>query len=318
MKEVNSNALLLVVGLVLAALSSGLVVGDEKESTTNSNEMDDWSEFDDQAVLKTTLHNHPLWGPDVGFDKGITELSLKTDMHLPSSSNLSVGHILAYVSGDTMPDHFEDGYDFSKKQYTIVFLKNLEIDLWLASELMVSRSEALRNDSNFSSILATYKPDTSVAWPDTLTLGIKVSLRTPSASPAQLEVTELFESPLQFIDKVDDNANAVRSYRLHDATETYESYLDAVSRGASSINWQNDERPLPKSMNYEFIGGFAPEMFMSSEGVRQTGDTLYYVIKIGAIPVAMGQQSIQIDIPVDIASLNNVQSPSFVRFSDIR
>ena len=298
--------------------SSGFVVGNEKDTTTNSNEADYSSEFEGQAVLKATLHRHPLWGPSAGIDRGITELSLKTDMHLPSSSSLSVGHILAYVSADTIPTHFEDGYDFSTKQYTMLFLNNLEIDLWLASELMILRSEALSNDPDFSSILAAYKPDKSVDWPDRLTLGITVSLRTPSASPAQLEATEIFQSQLQISDEATDNKHVIRTYRLHDSAETYESYVDAVSRGASSINWHSEEKHLQKSINYEFIGGFLPEMFVSSEGTRQSGDTLYYVIKIGAIPVAMGQQSIQIVLPIDRTSLKEVRSPSFIRFSEIR
>ena len=109
------------------------------------------------------------------------------------------------------------------------------MDLWLASELMLSRPDILRSDSRFAGVLATYEPDTPVVWPDQLTLGFQISLSTPSGSPSQLQVTEIFESRLQINDRVVDNAGAIRTYRLLDATETYESYLDAVYRGASSI-----------------------------------------------------------------------------------
>ena len=208
-----------------------------------------------------------------------------------------------------------DVFDWSSKQYALALLENLEIDLWLESQLgyEVFSKLQMTEGSDLAQLLESYQPE-YYEWPNKLILGIQVDIHETNKGTTIPTVSETVESQL----RLDNNEHnpAIYTYKLLDIQQTYNDFINAVISGREQMEVSSDHTRTSQSLAYAFISGFSPSLFLSSQGAIANGDILYYVIKIGEIPVAMGQQSIKIELPIQLDRLQNIEDPSFIRFGE--
>ena len=286
---------------------------DEFRSYVDKFELDE-SYLETNAFVPINVHSHPLLDYLGTSDFTLRRLRHVSEIHGLGSGSISRDHMFAYIH-ESLPN-IEEGHGgfWSNKQLTMTLLENVKIDLWLSTVLADKVAQRIQMPSGQ---WPPYDGYTSpiVNWPDQLRLGLELGFVDPSSG--DLIASEILEVPLTRMDVERDSV--IQTYRIYDPIEMYERISSIAIATSLEFNMiqtgrmELSEEPT-QTLNYKFIDGFSPEMFASSISSEKDGDDLFYVVKIGAIPVNMGMQSVHIQGDLSKHDLEDINASSFVRF----
>ena len=309
----------IVVVLIVLAISSSTLMAKERVERPGGEAQSENSRWVSSSTLKTVFHRHPLLDFIRGGDhvrglivntSSISNLKDGTDLFQPGTGELSLDHLWAY-SLEYWPTYMPKGFGYTAEEVQLMLLKNTRVDLFMGS---VAAKISL-NRMGLDIINGTPIFSEPVRWPHELTLGLHVTYSIPEKlirNNTAIDLTPFtIEIPVRLVLIDDENPPLVVTYRILDPVSTGASLTSA----ASDADVQFQGTHFDQELEYAYLKGFTPSMFMSNTFSKtERGDTLYYTIRTGPVSVKMGLQSVSFQRNLSPEELSAISEPSFVRF----